>query len=110
VADPSKIELKVIQQMQKRVLNHEMRNLANKLTPSQRKAKKIKKLQDDVSKGLIAAVFLVTDFSCLKYRFKVDVTAQELFLSGLGWCFLLSRLLYVFLSFFLSFFVSFTMS
>ena len=83
VADPSKIELRVLQQMQQRVLNHEMRNQANKLTPKERKEKKMKKLQEDVSRGVTVAVFRVTDFSCLKYRFKVDVNAQQLFLSGL---------------------------
>ncbi len=86
VADPSKIELKVIQQVQKRILNHEMRNLANKLTPKERKEKKIRKLNEDLSKGCHVAVFRVTNFSCLKYRFKVDVNAQQLFLSGLGKC------------------------
>jgi U4/U6 small nuclear ribonucleoprotein PRP3 len=33
VADPSKIEKKVMEQVQARVTNHEMRNLARKLTP-----------------------------------------------------------------------------
>jgi len=84
VADPSKIELKVIQQVQKRILNHEMRNLANKLTPKERKEKKIRKLNEDLSRGCHVAVFRVTNFSCLKYRFKVDVNAQQLFLTGLG--------------------------
>lgn len=84
VADPSKVELKVLQQMQQRVLNHEMRNQAAKLTPKERKEKKIRKLQEDTSKGVYAAVFRVTDFSSLKHRFKVDVNAQQLFLSGIG--------------------------
>ena len=84
IADPSKIEMKVIEQMQKRVLNHEMRNQANKLTPQQRRAKKLRKLQEDTSRGVTVAVFRITDFSCLKYRFQVDITAQQYFLSGLG--------------------------
>jgi hypothetical protein len=83
VADPSKVELRVMQQMQQRVLNHQMRNLANKLTPKERRDKKIKKLKEDVSRGVTVAVFRVTDFSCLKYRFKVDINAQQYFLSGL---------------------------
>eukprot|EP01040_Poterioochromonas_malhamensis_P008368 gene8368-9054_t len=83
VADPSKIEMKVVQQMQKRILNHEMRNQMNKLTPQQKRSKKMKKLQEDLSKGVTVAIFRITDFSCLKYRFKVDITAQQYFLSGL---------------------------
>jgi U4/U6 small nuclear ribonucleoprotein PRP3 len=84
IADPSKIEMKVIEQMQKRILNHQMRNLARALTPAQRAEKKKRKLQEDVSKGVTVAIFLVNDFACLKYRFKVDVNAQQLFLTGFG--------------------------
>jgi len=84
VADPSKIEGMVMQQMQQRVINHEMRNLSAKLTPKERKEKKIRKLQEDTSKGVSVAVFRLRDFSNLKHRFKVDVNAQQLFLSGLA--------------------------
>jgi U4/U6 small nuclear ribonucleoprotein PRP3 len=84
IADPSKIEMKVLEQMQKRILNHQMRNLARALTPAQRAEKKKRKLQEDVSKGVTVAIFLVNDFACLKYRFKVDVNAQQLFLTGFG--------------------------
>jgi U4/U6 small nuclear ribonucleoprotein PRP3 len=83
VADPSKVEQRVMQQMQQRVLNHEMRNLANALTPKEKREKKLRKWKEDVSRGVTVAVFRVTDFSCLKYRFKVDINAQQLFLSGL---------------------------
>ena len=44
VADPSKIEKKVMEMVRSRVENHEMRNLARKLTPAERKAKKALKL------------------------------------------------------------------
>lgn len=83
IADPSKVELKVLQQMQQRVLNHEMRNQAAKLTPKQKKEKKIRKLLEDTSRGVSVAVFRVTDMSSRKFRFKVDVNAQQLFLSGI---------------------------
>lgn len=82
VADPSKIELKVIKEMRKRQLNHEMRNLARKLTPAERKEKKRKKLTEDTSRQVYVAVFRVKDFSSGKFRFKVDVNAQQLNLSG----------------------------
>lgn len=82
VADPSKVEMKVQEQMHKRQLNHEMRNQASKRTPQEKREKKMKKLQEDSCKNLTAAVFLVKDFSNPKWRFKVDVNAQQLFLSG----------------------------
>lgn len=49
VADPSKIEAKVMEQVQARVMNHEMRNQARKLTPAEKKEKKRRKLQEDTS-------------------------------------------------------------
>lgn len=86
VADPSKVEMRVVQQMQQRVLNHEMRNQAAKLTPQERREKKIRKLHEDAAKpgALQAAAFCVRDFSNLKHRFKVDVNAQQYFLTGIG--------------------------
>lgn len=50
MADPSKIEKKVMEQVQQRVTNHEMRNLARKLTPAEKKEKKKRKLQEDTSR------------------------------------------------------------
>jgi hypothetical protein len=84
VADPSKVEARVLQQMQQRVLSHEMRNQASKLTPEERKEKRTRKLQEDVSRSVCAALFRVKDFSSSKHRFQVDVNAQQHFLSGIG--------------------------
>lgn len=84
VADPSKIEKKIMEQMQKRQLNHEMRNLAAKLTPAERKAKMIKKNQEDTSRQVHTAIFRIKEFTNPKHRFKVDVNAQQHFMSGTG--------------------------
>jgi U4/U6 small nuclear ribonucleoprotein PRP3 len=84
VADPSLVEARVLQQMQRRVLNHEMRNQAAKLTPQERREKKQRKRQEDTSRAVHVAVFRVKDFANLKHRFKVDVNAQQYFLSGIG--------------------------
>lgn len=83
VADPSKVEQKVMQQMRQRMMNHEMRNLAAKLTPAERKQKTLRKLQEDTTRQVHVAVFRVGNFSNPKHRFKVDVNAQQHFLSGL---------------------------
>mmetsp|Transcript_36427 Transcript_36427/g.67842 ORF Transcript_36427/g.67842 Transcript_36427/m.67842 type:complete len:278 (-) Transcript_36427:82-915(-) len=82
VSDPSKVEKRVVQQMQQRILNHEMRNEARKLTPAERREKKKKKLQEDTSRQVDVAVFRVKDFSDPKHRFKVDVNMQQLNLTG----------------------------
>jgi U4/U6 small nuclear ribonucleoprotein PRP3 len=82
IADPSKIELRVLQQMRQRELNHEMRNLSAKLTPAERKAKRLRKLQEDTTRHVHVAVFRVNDLTDPKHRFKVDVNAQQHFMSG----------------------------
>ncbi len=82
VADPSKIERKVIQQVRERQIAHEMRNLKAKLTPAQRKAKKAKKFNEDVSKQVYVSLFRVRDLSSVKQRFKIDVNAQQWGLTG----------------------------
>ena len=84
IADPSKVEMKVVEQMQRRRLNHEMRNQAAKLTPAERKEKKSQKAIEDTSRHVNVAVFAIRDFSNGKQRFKVDVNAQQNFLSGTG--------------------------
>lgn len=70
--------------MQQRRLNHEMRNLARKLTPTEKKEKKRKKLLEDTSRQVNVAIFRVKDFSDSKHRFKVDVNVQQLNISGTG--------------------------
>jgi U4/U6 small nuclear ribonucleoprotein PRP3 len=82
VADPSKIERQVMQQVLQRQKNHDMRNLARKLTPAERKQKKRDKMHEDTSLECHVALFRVTDLSDPRIRFKVDVNAQENHLTG----------------------------
>eukprot|EP00903_Cladosiphon_okamuranus_P006751 g6586.t1 len=82
VVDPSKVEELVKGQVQRRKAQHEARNQAAKLTPQEKKDKKKKKLLEDTSKELQVAVFRVADMSDPKRRFKVDVNAQQRYLTG----------------------------
>jgi len=83
VADPSKIERKVMEQVQARVTNHEMRNLARKLTPQEKKDKKKKKLEEDCSvTGVFVALFKVKDLTDPQHQFKVDMNALQNSLTG----------------------------
>ena len=52
VADPTKVERHVREQMAKRQKKHEQDNLARKLTDEQKREKKIKKLQEDTTNGV----------------------------------------------------------
>ena len=52
VADPTKVEKHVREQMAKRQKKHEQDNLARKLTDDQKREKKIRKLQEDTNLGV----------------------------------------------------------
>ena len=84
IADPSKVEQRVMQQIKQREIMHEMRNLAAKLTPAQRREKRAKKAQEALvtARRIDVAAFRVTDLSNPRHRFKVDMNAQQHFLTG----------------------------
>jgi len=83
VADPSKMEQRVMQQVHERQLMHEMKNLAAKLTPAERREKLRRKFTEDTSRQISVALFGVTDLKNPKHRFKVDVNAQQFNLTGI---------------------------
>ncbi|OQR84733.1 U4/U6 small nuclear ribonucleoprotein Prp3 [Achlya hypogyna] len=82
VADPSAIERKVRAQVAQREQNHEMRNLARKLTPEERREKTLRKLKADAAGDIHVAIFRAPDLSHPQHKFKVDVNAQQLHLTG----------------------------
>lgn len=82
VANPSKLEKKVMEQVNQRLQHHEMRNAARKLTPQERKDKKRRKLAEDTSHEVFVAVFYVHNLDSSQHRFKLDVNAKQLNLTG----------------------------
>jgi U4/U6 small nuclear ribonucleoprotein PRP3 len=82
VLDPSKMEAKVMEQMQARKLKHEQMNAERKLTKEQRAAKIEKKLTEDTSQAVNVALFLVKDMSHRYHRTKIDLNAQQHKISG----------------------------
>ena len=61
---------------------HEAANAARKLTPEARREKTIRKLKEDTSLGVHVAVFRVTELRNPQRKYKVDINAQQLFLTG----------------------------
>jgi U4/U6 small nuclear ribonucleoprotein PRP3 len=80
--DPSHMEQKVTEQMAKREQAHLERNQLNKLTKEQRAEKRARKLQEDTSQQVHVAIFYVQDMSHPYHRAKVDLNAQQNFVSG----------------------------
>jgi len=79
--DPTRIETIVTQETQERSERHEQRNQERKLTPHEKRVKKRKKLTSDTSLAITVCLFKILQLST-KQRFKVDVNAQQLFLTG----------------------------
>ena len=57
VQDPTKVEAHVRAQMAKRQKAHEDANAARKLTKEQRRDKKIRKIKEDTSSGVVVSVY-----------------------------------------------------
>ena len=87
VVDPSKLEKEVKEAKSQRMKDHEMRNLAAKLTPAERREKKTAKLKGDredaEASGIHVAVFrIVGELRDARKRFKLDMNARQLYLTG----------------------------
>ena len=61
---------------------HEQANAERKLSPGERKAKKIKKLTEDTDLGVHVAIYRLRDLSDPAKKFKVDTNAQQYFMTG----------------------------
>eukprot|EP00658_Telonema_sp_P-2_P003691 TRINITY_DN1137_c0_g1_i5.p1 TRINITY_DN1137_c0_g1~~TRINITY_DN1137_c0_g1_i5.p1 ORF type:complete len:545 (-),score=103.82 TRINITY_DN1137_c0_g1_i5:388-2022(-) len=82
VQDPSKIEQQVRAAMAQRQRNHELRNEERKLKPEERRQKKLKKIMDETAVEMTVAIYRVEDFSNTQNRYKVDINAAQLHLTG----------------------------
>lgn len=81
--DPTKLEKEIRSAAAEREQAHIDRNTARKLTPSERREKKERKLFDDPNTlDAIVSVYKINDLSHPQTRFKVDVFARENRLTG----------------------------
>ncbi|KAG2642215.1 hypothetical protein PVAP13_2KG279800 [Panicum virgatum] len=84
VQDPTRLEMEIRTAAAEREQAHVDRNIARKLTPSERREKKERKLFDDSTNTVetTVCVYKIRDLSHPQTRFKVDVNAQENRLTG----------------------------
>eukprot|EP00794_Sanderia_malayensis_P018835 gene18835-20731_t len=82
VQDPTKVEAHVRAQMAQRQKAHEQSNAERKLSPGERKAKKIKKLTEDTDLAVHVAIYRLKDLSDPAKKFKVDANAQQYYMTG----------------------------
>ncbi len=86
VQDPTQLEALVKKEMAERQERHEQRNEERKLTPEERREKKRKKMLEDTKLLSHVAVFKIpaTALNDPKIRFKIDMNANQNYLSGTG--------------------------
>jgi len=82
VADPTKVEKHVREQMAKRQKKHEQDNLARKLTDEQKREKKIRKLQEDTSLGVKVAIYRIKSLKDAAKKFKIEMNSKQLYMTG----------------------------
>ncbi|XP_014248539.1 U4/U6 small nuclear ribonucleoprotein Prp3 [Cimex lectularius] len=82
VQDPTKMEAHVKAQMAKRIKAHEDANAARKLTASQRRDKRRRKLMEDTTYGVHVSVYRVKDLTNMSKKFKVEVNCKQLLMTG----------------------------
>ena len=82
VLDPTEMEARVRAQAAERRRDHEMRNAARQLTPAERRAKEKAKLLKGVEDGVHVALFRVRRLTNKQQRYKVDINARELHMTG----------------------------
>ncbi|KAJ3349413.1 hypothetical protein HDU83_000569 [Entophlyctis luteolus] len=84
VQDPTKIEAVVRQQMRARQLQHQKYIAEHKLTKEQRRERTRLKYIENTHVIVEAAVFKINRLDKPQHRFKVEVNATQLFLSGVA--------------------------
>ncbi|KAI1316014.1 hypothetical protein EDD11_010539 [Mortierella claussenii] len=82
VLNPTEVEMRVRQQVAERLQGHLNMNADRKLTHEERKAKEIKKKEEDLAKGIHVSLYKINDLSHPQKKFKVDKNAEQLGLTG----------------------------
>ncbi|CAA7015683.1 unnamed protein product [Microthlaspi erraticum] len=81
--DPTKLEKEIRTAAAEREQAHTDRNAARKLTPAEKRDKKVRKLFDDpTSAETIVSVYKINKLSHPKTRFKVEMNARQNMLTG----------------------------
>ncbi|VDO46106.1 unnamed protein product, partial [Onchocerca flexuosa] len=83
VQDPTKVEAHVRKQMADRQRKHEVANQQRKLTKEQRSEKKIRKIKEDTSLAVHMTVYKVKSLTHPAKKFKVEMNAKQLHMTGL---------------------------
>lgn len=82
IQDPTKMEAYVRKQMAERLKKHQDENEARKLSKEQKSAKKIRKIAEDTSLAVHVAVYKVKSLSHPSKKFKVEMNAKQLQMTG----------------------------
>lgn len=82
VENPTAVEAEVRKAMQARLMKHLMENEERKLTPTEKREKKLKAVLKDRKEELVAAVFRIDDLSSSQLLWKVQTNAKQCHCTG----------------------------
>ena len=83
VIDPTKVEIKVREQMAERQKKHFTENFARQLTKDERRVKVEKKLKEDLTHGVQVAIYLIKDLRHAATRWKLKENCKQLYMTGI---------------------------
>ncbi|KAH8547864.1 pre-mRNA processing factor 3-domain-containing protein [Umbelopsis sp. PMI_123] len=83
IQDPTQIEAKVRREMEERQREHEKANEVRKLTKEEKREKTISKLKEDVANMVHVSVYKVKKLKHPKLKYKIEVNARQLYLTGM---------------------------
>ena len=83
VSDPTKVEARVRREVAARKEAHDRMNAERQLTDEQRRAKKLRKVQEDEERGVGCQVYRIRHLISPQHKFKVRKNAQQFHLTGL---------------------------
>jgi U4/U6 small nuclear ribonucleoprotein PRP3 len=83
VQDPTRVEARVRREVAMRKHTHDKMNAERKLTDEQRREKTETKKAEEDKKGIVGAVFKISNLSDPAHRFKVRKNAEQMALTGL---------------------------
>lgn len=82
LADPTRVERRVREIVEKRQQDHEEQNANRKLTKEGRHEKYKRKIKRDLARGIKVSVFRISHLHTKALRFKIEKNAIQLMLQG----------------------------
>lgn len=82
IKNPSEVEMKVRKDIENRRKRHEEMNKEREVSKEDKDRKRIEKNEEDLNRGIYCNIYFIKKLTNGKHRYKVDINAKEMNLSG----------------------------